>query len=517
MVSVNRLNGNGKPQAQELYPPKGSPTQASTGNGTGTRTGTRTRSHADLNDYDDDWERHQAAEEEEQRAAEEAAAADSFLRRHRLDQLPANWLDLYLQEEELEEAEAELCTGNHQGNGQSVPEMARQPNLMTVIMNDIATVGLVGDRLEGLLTYIAYSSRKRKKPLNLMFQGPSGKGKDELQRRPAELIPPEDVIDLVSQSPNFLYYLEPGSLKNKALLNGERSHNDSHEQRDRTAAVRQLMSLGYLTKGTVDRGAENKLESQRIYQEGPVAVTETTTLKKIFREDANRFLTVPVTRTPQEVRAIKQEEAKRKLPGPQNFDAAVKAAKKRHHAFQRALQDVEVRIPYALVLADLTPDEPAEVMRIFKCMLTPLIETVAFLHQFQRPLNLHNQLEATLGDYGWARQLILPSLHKAIGLGVNWEELEAFDKNLPLQQRFTSTEARAAAGTKTRKGMLSQLSKLVGAGILKCVEGGSSRKPSVYERTGVKVAEMLLPSVTRLRAAWDKARQEEAGKAGQES
>ena len=85
-----------------------------------------------------------------------------------------------------------------------LPELATDPNLIETIQRDIAALGLVGERDAALLVYLAYSSRKLNKPVSVIIKGPSGSGKDEIQRKPALLMPQKDVKDLMSVTPQAL-------------------------------------------------------------------------------------------------------------------------------------------------------------------------------------------------------------------------------------------------------------------------------------------------------------------------
>lgn len=186
-------------------------------------------------------------------------------------------------------------------------ELARVPDLIEAIQRDIAAVGLVGEKDSGLLLYVAYSSRKLNKPLSVIVKGPSGSGKDEVQRRPAELMPPEDVKDLMSITPNALYYNEPEWLKHKILLGGERSHQDDDAQRDRTAAIRQMLSHGYITKSTVGE----RLRGREIRQNGPISYSETTTMDSVFKEDANRCLQVDTNTSAKLTKLVLEAQGRR--------------------------------------------------------------------------------------------------------------------------------------------------------------------------------------------------------------
>src|SRR5947207_973366 len=79
------------------------------------------------------------------------------------------------------------------------------PDLIQAIRDDLETAGLVGESDAGLLVYLAYSSRLRDRPLSVIVRGPSGSGKDRVERVPAELMPPEDVIDAMSLTPQAFY------------------------------------------------------------------------------------------------------------------------------------------------------------------------------------------------------------------------------------------------------------------------------------------------------------------------
>src|SRR5262249_51604475 len=184
-----------------------------------------------------------------------------------------------------------------------------------------------------LLVYLAYSSRKLRKPLSVIIKGPSGSGKDEVQRRPADLMPPEDVKDLMSVTPNALYYNEPGWMEHKILLGGERSHQDDDAQQDRTAAIRQMLSHGYITKATVGEG----LQGREIRQDGPVSYSETTTKDSIFKEDANRCLQVNTNPSAKLTKQVLLAHGRRYQPGPDSADDTAQRAKDRHHEFQRSL------------------------------------------------------------------------------------------------------------------------------------------------------------------------------------
>jgi len=74
----------------------------------------------------------------------------------------------------------------------------------------------------------------------------------------------------------------------------------------------------------------------------------------------------------------------------------------------RWLKSVDVIIPYASILADMTPDEPLRIRRDFRRLLS-FIEASALLHQLQREVIQEGDLtyvEANLSDYFNAKVLL---------------------------------------------------------------------------------------------------------------
>jgi hypothetical protein len=300
----------------------------------------------------------------------------------------------------------------------------------------------------------------------------------------------------MSITPNALYYHEQGWLEHKILLGGERKHEDSDEQRDKTAAVRQMLSHGYISKATVVEG----LKGREIRQDGPVSYSETTTKDSIFQEDANRCLQINTSADVELTRRILRAQSANYMPGQDNGQERKENIRRQHHIFQQMLQCVDVRIPYAKILADKVPTGQIEIRRIFGQMLS-LIDVIAWLHQFQRVPNEYGQLEATLDDYRLARRLALGSLHLAIGLGKDYEKCKMIEKKLPEGKPFTTTEAAQALGDKSRKVTLDALAQLEDAGVIHCFVKGQGNRPTRWNWTGVSVDELILPSVETVEAA----------------
>ena len=145
-------------------------------------------------------------------------------------------------------------------------QLGLDSNLIEVIQRDIKSLGLVGEMVLGLLLYVVLTSRILLRPLGMIIGGPSSSGKSTGPAVVAEMMPPEDVIPATSMTPNALYYGEADWLKHKALMLGELSHRSDDEQADKTAAVRQLISEGRITKVVTQNidGPEDLLKSMKV-------------------------------------------------------------------------------------------------------------------------------------------------------------------------------------------------------------------------------------------------------------
>jgi len=229
-----------------------------------------------------------------------------------------------------------------------LPELTREPNLMQAIRRDIAALGLVGESDNGELVYVTGTSRLLREPLRLIIQGPSSSGKSEIPRRVVPMFPPDAVVEATSITPNALYYLPPGSLEHKIIVAGERKHRADDEAADQTAALRQLISEGRITKIVTVRNG-NQFETVTIEQNGPVAYVETTTSNSIFSEDLNRCVLLRTDDSPYQTKRILLAVARRY--SAETTDDDTQTILRRHREFQQALEYCKVVIPYAEKLA----------------------------------------------------------------------------------------------------------------------------------------------------------------------
>jgi hypothetical protein len=82
----------------------------------------------------------------------------------------------------------------------------QSPTLLDDILTDCERRGLLGERNNALLLYVAMTSRKRDVPLSVLILSSSGSGKTALQDAVLSFCPPEDLVKLTALSGKALFY-----------------------------------------------------------------------------------------------------------------------------------------------------------------------------------------------------------------------------------------------------------------------------------------------------------------------
>ncbi len=357
--------------------------------------------------------------------------------------------------------------------------LGQDPNLIGAIQRDVALAGLVGEEDAGLLVYLAYSSRKLPEPISVIVRGPSGSGKSLIQRTPASLMPPDDVADFTSVTPEAMYYGPPGSLANKVLMCGEESHQNDPAQKDKTKAIREMLSNHFITKKSVRDGEEVTLR-----QDGPVSYSATTTCDYVFKENLNRCLQVYANDGRELTDRVLAEMVERSAPGGRKLVEARKWAVESHQAFQDSLKMVGVVIPKIIgtQLRLAMPKDKVEVRRLFGNFLS-LVKAVAFLHQHQRRPNAAGEVEAAAADVEVARRLMLGPLMAAVGSIGGMGDLGEMLSRLPTGN-FTTADAQKAMGLRHRNATMDVLRQLQRVGAVELVKQGFGNAPWIWRKTG---------------------------------
>ena len=311
-------------------------------------------------------------------------------------------------------------------------------DIFQTILEDYEKLGMVGEKHNKLMCYLAATTRLMEEPLNILVLSSSGAGKSTLQDKTLKLMPPEDVIRTSAISDKALFYQK--SLKGKIL-----ALEEAAGMKD-TYAIRTLISEGYLMQESV-----SGCQSVSRYVEGGCSIFQTTTNPEINPETKSRFFVLGVDESKEQTRLILEMQRKsHTLTGMmENQDESEIIT--RHWTFQRLLQPYCVVNPYADKL--FYDDDRLQARRDQPKFLN-LCNAVAFLNQMKKQVKRYGDTEYIEVDRCDIRQAVELASE---ALGVNLDDLSIPARNLLAQlthlglKKFTRREVMEKTGwTKTR-------------------------------------------------------------------
>jgi hypothetical protein len=342
------------------------------------------------------------------------------------------------------------------------PARARAMNLLTSpdlierIAADFSRAGIVGERTNVLVGYLAALSRKLERPLALLIQSTSAAGKSALLDAVLKFVPEEDRIVYSAMTGQSLFYMGEMDLKHKLLAIAE-----EHGAARASYALKLLQSEGELTIASTSKDvATGKLVTEEYRVEGPVMIALTTTATEIDEELLNRCLVLTIDEGREQTAAIHAVQRERRTLAGLLAKAEREAILKTHQDAQRLIEPLAIVNPYAHRLTFL--DDRTRTRRDHEKYLT-LIDVIALLHQHQRVLRTAQHdgkviryVEATIEDIALANRLahevlgrtldeLPPQTRKLLALLVAMvEEACAAQKIGRAQHRFSRRTLREA-------------------------------------------------------------------------
>ena len=382
---------------------------------------------------------------------------------------------------------------------ESAAQLLESADLMKRIIDDVAALGVAGEKELIATTYLCGTSRLLRKPLALIAQGPSSSGKSHCVATAALCFPPEVVLVATQLTPQSLFYLEPGSLEHRFVVVGERSRVENDDTAEATRALREMISAGRLSK-LVAMKVEGKMKTELVEREGPIAYVESTTLTKLFNEDANRCIILNTDETPEQTRRIIQSTATSYAGTTTAVDRERIIA--RHHAAQRMLVPHDIVIPFAERLGELFQSQKTEARRAFPHLLH-MMQASALLHQRQRKIDADGRLMAEADDYAIARRLLTKPFNRQLGGGISDGAMRLMERlRTWAAGNFTATEAKKReAHENSDRAVSGWMSELHEAGGLELVEPNKGPKPAVWRLLDAELGDggvSILPSVETL-------------------
>ena len=257
--------------------------------------------------------------------------------------------------------------------------LLRDPHLLDRIVNDMSLCGMVGERTNKLVGYLAATSRKLPRPLAALVQSSSSAGKSALMDAILGMMPAEEQLRCSGLTGQSLYYLQGRQIGHKILAISEEAGIG-----EAAYALKLLQSEGELRHLCVGKDAGGRMQAQEYHVQGPVQLLMTTTSLDIDEELLNRCLVLTVDEGREQTAAIHAEQ---RLAETASDVAAERRQHKQHKLrglhqnAQRLLRPLQVYNPYAPQLT--FPSNNTRLRRDHVKYLT-LIKTVAFLQQYQR-------------------------------------------------------------------------------------------------------------------------------------
>jgi hypothetical protein len=328
--------------------------------------------------------------------------------------------------------------------------LLKEPRLLERIQEDFDRCGLVGEKDNKLIGYLAAVSRHLESPLAVLVQSSSAAGKSTLMDAVLAFVPEEEAIRFSAMTEQSLYYMGDMDLKHKVLAIAE------EEGASRAAyALKLLQSEGALSIASTGKDpATGKLVTHQYRVEGPVMMFLTTTAIDIDEELLNRCLVLSVNEDREQTQAIHrlQREA-------QTLEGLIRRQKRRdiirlHQNAQRLLKPLAVVNPFVDRMT--FPDKLTRMRRDHMKYLT-LIRAIALLHQYQRPVKNapgFSYIEATEQDIAAADRLMNELLRRSLDelpsqtrrlLGLIEEMVKAECKRLGVERkdfRFSRRDVR---------------------------------------------------------------------------
>jgi hypothetical protein len=300
---------------------------------------------------------------------------------------------------ELERAEAEAASREA---WEQCQKLAEEPDILGRFAEELARSGVAGEGRIAKLLYLAVTSRLLERPVSVALKGPSSGGKSYLVERVLSFFPKSAYYALTAMSDRTLAYSEE-PIRHRFLIIYEAAGMSGEFA---TYLMRSLLSEGKVRYETVEKTSEG-IKPRLIEREGPTGLIVTTTAVKLHPENETRLLSLTVTDTQDQTRAVMAALAEEVGEAEANIEP--------WHALQRWLESAEHRvwIPYAKKLAELIPPVAVRLRRDFGAVLN-LIRAHTLLHQASRQRDPEGRIVATIKDYAAVRELVADLVSEGI-------------------------------------------------------------------------------------------------------
>jgi hypothetical protein len=262
--------------------------------------------------------------------------------------------------------------------------------ILDKVVDDLTTLGYIGESNNKKIAYLISISRKLKRPLSGIIVSSSGAGKTGLMMAIAKLVPDSDKLLLSRLTPQALFNFPKDALIEKFIVVDERNGSSMADYSIRTMQTSNVLTIAK-PKSKDNEGGITSIEVKCAYM-------ESTTNEDINPENASRSIILHLDESPEATLAIlKSQRLSRLSTAGENFNDLVKW----HHQFQSELKSLPVIIPY---IEELTFPYHRVHFRREQEKFLGLLEASALLHQHDRDTT-KGIIVASVEDYKIAYDL----------------------------------------------------------------------------------------------------------------
>jgi hypothetical protein len=349
------------------------------------------------------------------------------------------------------EARRVALTGNAPG---AVPapeldalEFLNAPDLPRRLLDDLVRVGFRADAHVGVTLYLCKITALLDAPVYVYLGGPACSLKTTYADLTANLTAPEMLKHLTDLTPKALYY-SASDLRHFVIALDEMDLKGKGLAMDRKV-LRMLFSKNWCEIETTQGG-----RSRRRRVQGPVMVIQTTTATEFDEQDESRNLMIELADSPERTDVVLGLMADQ-YAGLTDQDETQRIVEV-HRSVHRLLPcGVEVRVPFAPILARFLPRDRIVVLRAFRALVS-LVKACALLHYRHRATDGEGRILAALDDYRtvheYAGELITHAMGTTRGAApaLSWAQQV-------LRKRADRAAVRVEAGEHRERALLQRL------------------------------------------------------------
>lgn len=319
-----------------------------------------------------------------------------------------NELAKKLKEEEQNKQEQEVEQLSDEDRALGL-EFLKSETLVEEIRKDLYKIGLVGEKKNGLMVYLACVSRILEDPISIIMKGSSSAGKSFIIKTVLKLFPESCKKVFSHMSAKSMLHMSKGSLKHKIVAIFERHGSVASDY-----SMRVLQSEKVIIVATVEK--DERTGRHRTVEkvvEGPAAFLETTTKQTIHSENETRLFSFYPDESQEQTERIHRRQRSNYKLGRSDKEE-IEIILRKHNAAQLLLEQKKVHIPFVDHIK--LPSVKIRSRRDFDRFLS-LVEVSAVLHQFQRKTVVYDDMEyieATVDDYAVAYDVAFSSVIESL-------------------------------------------------------------------------------------------------------